>query len=455
VTLRSLRWLILGVFVNGLFHGVAGPPWLQLIALAACALLLSRLQAVRPDNVWAWVVLAVFVDGYFVKGDFLAAHLPVAYKYVADLGWVTEARIAQAGTWISATFISFAVTAWFVLGRMPRTLPRRAIDEPGARSDRAVVVVVVASTGYAIATIIQAKLGFGILGTAGPPSSLLATAITRFRSDLFPALLVLSLWVFNQRRSRWAVATLAVALAAGLAQSFLSTSRGGLVQLMMPIVLLWVLTTGLTLRRTIFAAGALAAVVAAFPAITAIREAIRTGWSRAAAGPAAAAWSDTLLRVLFRVQGAEGAWLALPAAPGVISMSRAWQTLVHGNSVYYTRVVVREFVAGDFRAPGLVGGLMLIGSLPAVMAMMAVLVAISASVFGRLARWETGPVACAVFGAAFMGFCTDGTFAVRGLIAALLAAWTADLIYRRWLRSPPEPSTTSPTTSASRALRTS
>jgi len=88
--LRSLRWLVLLVPFGGLLPGVAPLGhesefgWLTLASAAACALLLTSLGGPARQSLWAWLLLLIFMMGYYGQTDLVSLHLNARESLVDD-----------------------------------------------------------------------------------------------------------------------------------------------------------------------------------------------------------------------------------------------------------------------------------------------------------------------------------------------------------------------------------
>src|SRR5215212_742269 len=109
----SARWLVLTVFLLGYLASrdiewdAPGGDWLFLIltvlSVAACALLLTRLHGPATETLWAWVVLAVLLDGCFVKLYWIASNLQDAeflVRYYPELVWLNNSQLLDGYGWM-------------------------------------------------------------------------------------------------------------------------------------------------------------------------------------------------------------------------------------------------------------------------------------------------------------------------------------------------------------------
>src|SRR5437870_911125 len=147
---RVLRWSILLVPVYGFFYGWfvvididASFAWLSLLSVFAGAALLSRLGRPLDRTLWAWVILGVFLQGYFVK-TFVSYENVSNYRFdrvSAELNWLSAPTIAEGYRWIVLSFVVFCVTSCWVMGREPRAArgPWRPGDDREV-STRAVIL---------------------------------------------------------------------------------------------------------------------------------------------------------------------------------------------------------------------------------------------------------------------------------------------------------------------------
>lgn len=458
------RWLLLLVFVAGALPGVsvlaAEYPSVRVlngVCLLACAVLLHQLRRPVRHVLWAWVMLLVFLLGYFVKMIVFASAvtLPEFLTMTSDLLWLTRGDIAAGFPVITAGFVVFCLTAAVVI-RLSPPMPRVA---PAEVSQFKLENVMLFTLGAGVVTsVLPLMLGFGQMGVVGTGLPFhLDLVITRTRLNLVPAVFVLTLWLSEKpRRRRDAVLTLGLLLFVGLLDAVVRASRGSLVLYCLPAFFLWLVTDRLTRGKKMIGAALAMLVLLMYPVTTLYRRQMMNGLSPAealaqAAALSASADSRELLRVAFlnlstRVSGADGVWQAMayrryagitavpPAqmAPKVLS-NAAW-------SGWYTAQVARVTTPGDFRPPTLVGGFLLLGG-PAGMVVLVALYTLAAGMaWAWIGRLSVGPPGLAVFGAMLMMFTSEAPLGVQEPVALLATLWVLSWVYRR-VRVSPNPET--------------
>lgn len=445
--LRSARWLVLGVFpilyIVSL-HSL-GPlsPWFAVLTLVnalACAVLLTQLGRPASRALWAWIGLAVFLDGDFFKMMVLARRLNDP-DYIAslypELEWLTRQTLLHGYSWMTLGFVTYCVVAALTLSRPARprvsSLPDRA--RVLLRADFTLDMAALVFLAYLLATLLQVKSGYGVLGAGNQGlSGPIGAVLTLYRRYLTPALLLLALWIFDRRNPLLAgLVTLSI-LVAGVVDAFATNSRGSVIAFMAPVLLLFLLTRRFTAPRRAFIAGAAIAVVVLFPIISAIR--FHTG--SATDGRSVPALHELVgsgTVVLARVQGAEGVWFGLPFGGTPLGLSRTVRFLRPPTMRnYYTYSVVGVTEPNTFEAPGLIGAFMIIGGAGGVIVLMSGFVLLVDLGWTRIAKsFETWPVALALSASYLLGFVSEGTLLLGELVKLGLVIVTVELVYTRLL----------------------
>ena len=118
--------LLLGVGVSTAAHlqeayGEVLPS--ALISCAACALLTMFLKRSMQASLWTWILLAVFLLGFYAKANTMAGRLGT-YKfqlyYAQEMGWLTADDFVEGLKWTTVGFLTFCVTAAALLHITPR-----------------------------------------------------------------------------------------------------------------------------------------------------------------------------------------------------------------------------------------------------------------------------------------------------------------------------------------------
>jgi hypothetical protein len=249
--------------------------WLTVLDMAACALLLSRLSAPLTKTLWAWAILLVYIDGLFLKMFWFSWKINSPEYINARYGeqrWVGRARILEGYSWMTFGFVVFCAAAAAVITRS-RTSPEpvREAQRP-LMGRQALHLLVGVFAVYLLTSLIQVRLGLGLLGGAASSLPLhLGTLINLFRQDLAPGLMLLCVWVLDRVDRQWGMFATGVIIVSAMIDSYLSTSRGILLLTVLPIYFLWLLTGRMTRGRKAGLAVVALAVVVLFPTITALR----------------------------------------------------------------------------------------------------------------------------------------------------------------------------------------
>lgn len=448
VTPKSLRWLLLGIFPAGyaVCNVAIGPlprsfALLTLADLAACATLLVRLGGPLRRTLWAWAGLVVLLDGLFLNMYLFASKLnspQFLATYYPELQWVTRQQILRGYPWVTLGFATFCLSTSVVLAWQPSPARWRAAVGPRRVSTNyARQVVIAVFVVYLLASLLEARLGYGVLGEATPSLPLhLGTALTFVRANLAISLFVLSIWVLDSARSKWTPVAILLAVLSALIDGFISTSRGSLITLLLPILFLLMLTRRFTKVRKIGVLCILVAALALIPVFGALRSA-RLG-SQGPATTASKPLTTTLTEggtfLIIRVTGIDGVWEAL-GNEGRFSPGRTISFLKPSRLTdYYTHDIVRVKTANDFRAPGTVGGLMVVGGAMAVVLFVILFTLLMQLLWSLLLLLRTAPVALALAALAVATFFQGGAFDFFLLVKVLIEVGICEMLYRKVLQ---------------------
>jgi hypothetical protein len=461
VKLLWLRWGLLGIFVIAARdpHNL-GPSFvgLNLVALLACALLLTRLGGPARTTLWIWIILFVFLDGYFVKALWLLGLInpPTGqiHERFPELAWVTLGDITEAYFWTTLAFVVFCVTSWLLLGSVSApALAGRGRPLAAASTSRVQRVLIAAFVLMIIADALKLVLGIGVMGSVADRLPLgLDTLIFRLRSDILPAVLLLCISCLDHPKSRWSWLTgMALLVLSAALTSVVSTSRGALLVSVLPVVFVWLVSGRFTTGRKWFLGVIVLLTMLAFPLISALRyvqlltpgdlsENVGLAFSITQQIDRADLLANSFAGLVSRVGGMDGLLhiigheehADLERGPGWL-----WRLLVAESvPVYHTRDVVGVTTPGDFRAPGFLGGfILLVGSAGAI-----ALVALFVVAMGVLWRWlqglRTAPVALALCAQYILGFTSEGTMQWQQAMSLLVVILTCEWLYRVVLREP-------------------
>lgn len=462
MAVRRARWALLGIFplvyvVVTTSLRPSGGSLLPLTVLnaLACGLLLSRLGGPARKNLWAWVPLVVFLDGYFLKMAWFSSKLDSPYFVdvnYPELRWVTPARILSAYPTLTVGFVTFCVVASAFL-MVGGSRARKEDALPEFRVNNALHLAVIVTLLYALATMAQYRLGYGFAGVANPVVPFhLGTVLTFFRRNLAPGLLLVGVWAFDRTHPARANLLAVVLLACGVVDGLISASRGSAFYFVGPVFVLWILTKRFTLRRVGVASAALALTVVLIPTITSLRiRSINKSPGEVLIAPTVKSFTDSSIAALGRVAagGIDGIWYALDAKPPGLSFARLSAFLKpRALTTFYTYSLVHVRAANDFRAPGIMGAFVVIGGGTGLVVLMVVLIALLHTAWAVLSRVRAWPVALALGSLTIFGFVTDGTLDVMLFVKLFLVVGACEVVYRAWLAKPasvaPEPDREAP-----------
>jgi len=459
--LLPFRWLLLLVFVFEMLDPEANLPnvsgsfiWLTLLALLACALLLTLLDQPLEKTLWVWVILFVFIVGDFLKVFLVGRYLyspEFMLQYFPELRWLSIDVVANSYVWIVFAFTLFCVTGWVLLSVKSAGKASRiaSLNRAEIASTRALLLLIAVFLLTLVAGALQASLGLGVLGTdvtsVGRLPLGLDTLITRFITDVSPAILLIGIWAFDvpTTQRKWLLA-MAFLGAGALMYTVLSTSRGGLVRYAVPVFLLWLLTDRFTRSRKVTIALVLIMTVLIYQFVSALRYERVTSVAdipgavsivlenqQGSNGNLVESVTPTIMHFVFRISGAEGVWYASNALPDKFQLDRAFQIVfVDRMSVYYTRSIVGVLTEGDFRAPGIVGAFMLLGGTVALGVLLLVYLLGTNLLWTWASKLKSAPVALALTGSALVFFTSEGGLVIPNIVSLLFSIALCELLFR-------------------------
>jgi hypothetical protein len=448
------RWLMLLVFVlpffdsNYALHANLTAVGLSLLSLAACALLLSGLGGPLKRTLWAWVILYVFVAGYYLK-NYLIATPPFHDRYLYYLVVASESTMVEAYYYFSISFALACITMWICLRLRGPSANRehpQAFRRPRLPREIAWVVTAAVLASIVVNVIIW-RTGMGVMGSTWARWPLLLDSLVlRIKSDLVPAILLLATWAcgLTGRRLAAIVCTVLFVLHMSIG-TIVSASRGGISYSALALILLWAISGRISGRRLAVFAGMVAASVFLFPYLSSLR-AMSTGqrYSRTEGLSAAmevygdASTLDTVgfgaANQLARTSGVDCLWVILPDVPSAPSLDRTRKVLItNGLANYVTRELYGIKSAGDYRAASLVGAFLVIGG-PFVLIILSVLYPLGVYVlWDRIGQLASGPPCLVWFGLFLLGQTGEGTFRTSSWFAFGLTIVICEFLARRWL----------------------
>jgi hypothetical protein len=291
--LITFRWLVLLLFVVGYastyeaFQMYASEYLvLTLVSLAACALLLSRLDRPVFVSFPSWILLGIFCIGYFFQFYWLTLD-PRLFPLDPLLAYSASAPdvLLEAYMSICLAFVAFCSIGWWALG-LVQSQPSCSPGKIDANSLKPRHAALMSSSLLFAAVALELFTGYVAwrenIGVTGAPLAQLPYRLGGFvwytRTWLLPTFFLTVVWLgdrFNLRRRRLAGMTLLIAHA--VEEALMTGSRGTLVlHALLPLGLLLLLTRKLTAMRCAAIGTGFAAALVAYPVFSVYRS-VRQG----------------------------------------------------------------------------------------------------------------------------------------------------------------------------------
>lgn len=439
-----LPWVFaLGILVNHVVLdwaiGPLGPSFfvLTLVNVTACLLLVKRLTGPVARTLWVWPILVYMLIGYFFNATRFALHLNAPgyiNTYYPELRWVTRERIIEGYPWTTLGFVTFCIVASAALRAFkPVVSGGDATAHQRVAERRVFHVMVAAAALFAAVTLVQVRVGYGVLGASNPSLPFRAGSfITLYQRTFAPVVLLLAVWVFDSLGGRRANLAALLVVGCGVLDSYASTSRGTLLGTAAPVFFLWLLTKRFTPRRKAGVAALLLVSVALFPVLSTARSERLTGEPGSTTeDPLPVALVSSALNVVTRVGagGADGLWPALDHR-GNFSIESSGRLLLPGRlGSYFTQTVVGVRTPNDFRTPGVLASLVILGAAAGVVAGIMVMVPLCGLLWARVSRLRTAPVSLALAVTAIVVFFQSLDAVV--LVKLLIQVCACEFVYRK------------------------
>jgi hypothetical protein len=454
---RVASWCLVGALIAGAYIARANlgsdtmtSALLTAVNAIALALAIGALRRTRLPPLLHSGILAVFLVGGLFQLYLLSYNLLRDPFFMSNqaplLTWITPSDTAEAYGLITLAFVTFCLLVTLLAPIPVRTrFPRvPSLTNFGLFTS----VLVCATIGYAALTAVQLAYGFGRASLPNPSLPFNLVAVTLFyRQNLYPALLVMGVWVYDRQRNRLSYLCVTGIGAVTVAESYASTARGAIITFGVPLVFLWMLMGRFTKFRKLLVVGGIAAYLITAPVLSAIRVArvdtavgaVPTGSAEPSPSPLSIDSLDRELgHFVLRVGGAGSTLFAMHkedhlSLAGIGSVYRP-----SGLTSYFNREVVRVPVARGViqnQSPTVIGMGTLIGGATGIVLVVAV------SVLGLDLAWRwmakhlwSWPVALALLAHAALVFFSEGT--TVKLYKSLLAIAGAELLYRSIARRP-------------------
>ena len=452
-----LRYLIFLVFIPGMCPGYFGIPdpggilvASNIISAASYAVLVGGLKQPIDKTLWVWILLVIFVMGYYFKFWGTAFMMETHPEWYLEMPWLTIDDLTEGIAWTTAGFCLFCLEARLLLnvnspslsGR--RTLPANVRLHP-ARFKLLLGGIIVA---FLVTAAMPLVFNFGQMGVEGSRLPFrIDTLITRTRVNLIPALFLLLLWMNDNRKlsNRWLL-ILIIFLLSVFVDSMVRCSRSAMLLAAIPILFLWLMSDQMTPQRKQFIYIALGLTILLYPFLTALRSdrmsGIELSLESISGNQSRLDWNQIdnpevhLYHAGTRIAGLLSLVHNLHHGdyPAFIDPQRIpWMLDYNKMLDYQTYEVVgvpRSRIDG--RVPGLLGSFLLVGGKAGMLLMLAIYVWLSWSVWQMLRKISIAPVTLALFGTFYILHTAEGTHGVQIPIAWAVSIWMTCLVYR-WL----------------------
>lgn len=452
---KSLRWLVASVFLiinipqlSPLVDEFPELVFLNLISGASCVFLLTRLGLPARRTLWVWIALIVFLLGYYLKCILYRRGL-YTESLSPELAWVNTPQLYQSYVIFSYSFVVFCIVSFFLL----------TVSEAGSARVRRDVghypMILPISLGVfsLVLSLVRGYLGIGLMGveTERLPFRL-DTVLFRLQSSGVPILLLLCVWIADNVGDRRKATLSGVILLAHYASTALvAGSRAGLIAAAIPIGALWAISGKLSKRRLSIIASLFALTLVFFPIASAVREANMGLAAHSGGAGVAGSISYAFVKMLYmdigetfwealenvatRVSGVEGIWFVTANADfGWTGALKAVKGLLSAGTIspYYTFEVYGLPVGADFRAPGILGGLMLFGGNFGLSILGIGFLIFTKIFWSLLARQQSGPVLQAMFSSFYFTYISEGTLSVTDFSSFLVSALMCEFLTRQY-----------------------
>ena len=456
--MRLIRWLLPLSFalaslpmVSPLGSVDPSLKWWSLACAAACAVFVVVAAQRLTRTLWAWIIFAVFYMGYFLKAMIYSWTYQIEGLdiWTSELSWLTLHNVAVSYRTTAQAFILFCLLAVILL--RVRLMPNSTTDLPNRPevSHRWLWAILLSTLLIsAIAAALPPLLGFGLMGGEQHTLPFRADAIiTRFRVNVGPAILLWVLWICDQPKYRalWFTAISGMS-ALALADAITRASRGSLLLVLIPVLMLWIIYGSFTRGRKAFGALVMALVIALYP-VFGLQRAFRNQNSAGAVKAVALALKSdrgdqwlkiVLLRIGTRLPGAEGLWhltryfrdhRSEEAFPNALGFRL--QLAMHTTSMvrYQTQQVVGIDDPTEGRSPGVLAALANVSNgLAGIFVGFPVYIIMIWLAWNLTSRLRIAPVALAVLANFILFYSSEGGLGVQDPIAFIVSATVVTLV---------------------------
>ena len=456
------RWLVLLTFAPGIAPTLFGVAKLNdtvsamnVVAMLSCALLLTKLGGPARRTLWCWIILCVFLGGYYIKFFVFAGGLPTTYDPLdGELGWVSLHNLTTPLKWATVAFTAFCLVSTILLSTpdpVPFASSTRSSDLV-PRPRRLWLVLAGTCVGAIVASFLPLALGFGQMGVEHTTLPFrLDAVVTRFRGLVIPATFLLLLWRSDGPQGRWIRYASTVAMVAfGFLDGVVRASRGSVLYFLLPVFFLWILSSRLTRSRTLFVALALVVTVVLYPFFTDLRadrirdhELTTSQIANASSSMGGQQALDASFGSLVtRISGLDGLVHICrhrgASDKGELAVDGSSLLLLLDNErmaykmTYEIVGLPTAFVEG--RPPGLVGAFILGTGEFGMIGLTVLYTALAWATWRRLARHPLAPVMLAFFAWVLLLYSSEGVLGLQDPISWIITFWVITLVDRYLLQ---------------------
>jgi hypothetical protein len=352
----------------------------MVVSIASFGVLLSELLAGKlKETLWAWGLVALFLVGYYFQAFYYALAFSPS-EINPELRWVDSRTILEGLGYTTVAFATLCLTARTLLSydrrdrrELDSTLFFAAIDRRRV-CESCVAVAKMCAGASVLLVCLKLQLGLSSLGEVATHLPLHAdTLINRGLDDLAPAILITMAWVCDEMgATRTMRYVLILLLAVQCASAVVSTSRGLILTSGLSIWILWLVTRRMNLARTACVATVLVVGLHAVPMLSSLRmnklasngtpaflESLQETYIEGGGGDVLGQLTFPLLRI----SGSDGLWRTLRFLDvGDISSVELWRAFTQRGFVFFfSEDIAGVKTPGDYRSPGLIALLLMIG----------------------------------------------------------------------------------------------
>lgn len=447
-----MRWLTPFLFLPGILCTILNLPGasqtliiLSIISMILCFLLISQLSRPIEKTLWAWVILFVFIFGYYAKYFFMSASLisdDLGFFNI-EMSWLNQEILTQGLWWSCIGFWMYCVTASILLFlQKKKPYSSRKISFHQLKDSPRLQIFLISF--YMLSLIMpfgSIYFGFGQMGVEHNKLPFRLDAfITHFNMTLVPIVSLMLLWLTDDDKHRkywWLVMVIFISLI--VLNSITRTSRSGLLLATIPIFFLWLLTAKLTPKRKTFVLLMVMTTFILYPFFSMLRMLRVQNMSLSVVdfnylfNDLYFMMKNAIYSILTRVSGMDGLIHNIYyGTPTFIDLNRlSWLLDIETMGIYQTYEVVGiPYGVIEGRSPGLLGAFALVGGLPGIIVLVPVYTIIVWSIWNLMSNLKIRPVALAFLGSALLMYTSEGGFGIQAPITWGVGLVMATVIFK-------------------------